>query len=290
VHEAVALKVKISGRGNIKMLEEPHIVFPGDLESYDPKISQSIDRSRGIIKGEKVFEYVLIPRLGGDYRIPAFDFSYFDPEEGEYKRLTSPEMTLHVAPGGEDSSSAVLRSRGEVQVVGRDIRFIKDFSHGFHREGRVFYRSFWFFFLLVVPLMIFGGAAGVRWRRIKLEDDVAYARSRRARQVAKKRLSRAGKLMQSGNREEYLGEISRAMLGFIADKLNLQAAGLMEDDVADKLRGRRIEESVVQRIGDCIRRCDFLRFAPAESNKEDLQALYSLAEELIILLEKMRWA
>src|SRR5262245_56962390 len=41
-NDAVTLKVKISGRGNLKLLEAPPISVPPDLEGYDPKISNNI--------------------------------------------------------------------------------------------------------------------------------------------------------------------------------------------------------------------------------------------------------
>ena len=40
VNEAVTLKVRFNGTGNIKMLPEPEIIFPPDIETYEPKINQ----------------------------------------------------------------------------------------------------------------------------------------------------------------------------------------------------------------------------------------------------------
>ena len=42
-NEAVTLQVRISGSGNIKLIETPKIKFPGGFEIFDPKVSDRIN-------------------------------------------------------------------------------------------------------------------------------------------------------------------------------------------------------------------------------------------------------
>ena len=120
----------------------------------------------------------------------------------------------------------------------------------------------------------------------KMVENVAYARSHRANQIAKKRLGQAHRLMKIPTQKEFYAEISRALLGFIADKLNLAQAGLMTDDAAEKLKERQVEDPIISDLLGCLRECDFQRFAPADVTMESMQVLYNRARSAIINLEK----
>ena len=56
-HDAASLKVTVTGKGNIALLEAPKINFPPDFEVYDVKTTESA--------GSKTFEYPFIPRSHG---------------------------------------------------------------------------------------------------------------------------------------------------------------------------------------------------------------------------------
>ena len=288
-NEALSLKIKISGTGNIKMLPAPEIPFPGEFEVYDPKIDQRVNRKGNAISGSKEYEYVLIPRRGGEFRIPSFSFSYFDPSEDAYKILKTPEYNLTVA-AGEGSGSPVPAglSRRNIEYIGKDIRFIKPAAQDFHRIGSYFYRSFWFVFLILIGILALGSAGLFRQRMNRMEENTAYARSLKAQKVAKQRLSRARKLMTEKKRTEFYAELSQALLGFVADRLNLPAAGLMTDEVKVKLEERGVDISVISEMLVCLGACDFHRFAPGENALTEMETHFQKAKEAIIKLDKAK--
>ena len=43
-HEAASLILTVSGRGNVSLLETPKVNFPPDMEVYDTKVSDKIER------------------------------------------------------------------------------------------------------------------------------------------------------------------------------------------------------------------------------------------------------
>ena len=105
VNEAVSLKIKLSGTGNIKLIELPKPIIPPDMEQYEPKINSTIKRSGNKISGSKTAEYVLIPRLGGDFTIKPLSFSYFDPKDKKYVTLRSKALTVKVSGKGSAVSN-----------------------------------------------------------------------------------------------------------------------------------------------------------------------------------------
>ena len=80
VNDAITLRVKISGEGNIKYVKLPNINFPDEVEVFEPEISQESLIKRGRISGVKKFEYVLIPRKSGRIEVGRISLSSFDPK------------------------------------------------------------------------------------------------------------------------------------------------------------------------------------------------------------------
>lgn len=97
VNDAATLKVSISGNGNLRMLEKPAVVFPANLEVFDPGITDNIRTTTSGMSGSRSFEYLMIPRTGGEYDIPALKLAYFDPVSGTYIIRASSEFRLQVS-------------------------------------------------------------------------------------------------------------------------------------------------------------------------------------------------
>jgi hypothetical protein len=288
-NEAITLTLTYKGQGNIKILPEPKISFPAGFETYEPKVSQTINRKGNTISGKKVYEYVAIPRFAGTHRIRPTSFSYFDPTSAEFKTIRTPEFVVTVsATSGTGAPIASGLSRQEIKLIGRDIRFIKEDSVDFKKKGAYLYQSLWFGLLLVVPVLAFGGALAYSHRQDKMAENVAYARSRRANELAKKKLANARKFLKTDRQKEFYAEVSHAMLGFVADKLNLAAAGLNSDEVADKLRKKRVNEAMISELLSILQECDFQRFAPSDSSESQMKEFYDRASSAILTIDRAK--
>jgi hypothetical protein len=286
--DAVTLKIVISGTGNIRMLSEPAVVIPQDFQRYSPNVTENISRQPGAISGSKTFEYVLVPRFVGQQRIKPITFAYFDPEARTYKRLTSPELVINVTKGQNAvaGTSGAGLSREEVKYVGQDIRYIKPVIGKLKPAGFRVYRSSAFYLAIILPLLLLAGAFTYQKHLEKLSGNIAYARSRKANAMAMRRLSKAKSLLNASQQKEYYAEVSDALSGFAADKLNLAKAGLISTDLENEFKRRKLDENLTKEYFDLIRQCDFQRFAPANASVDGMETFYQTAKNVIIKLEK----
>lgn len=287
-NEAIAYKVTISGTGNIKIIPKPAMNFPRDFEVYEPKVTESIQRQNSKITGSKTFEYVLVPRFPGAQVLPQVRFSYFDPGNQRYKTVSSPSIELTVAKGDDQFvGSGPITSKEDVRFIGQDIRFIQMRMPEFQRRGNVFYKSAVFYAGLGIPLIAFLLALGYRRHQDKLSSNVAYARSRKANQMALRRLKRANYELGKGNPASFYSEVQSALMGFIGDKLNVPSAGLITDEVDNALRQRGIDDPIVDEYISCLHTCDFQRFAPSQSENGEMKEFFEKAKGAIISLDKV---
>lgn len=284
-NEPVTLKVKISGRGNLKLLQSPAVTVPPDIERYDPKISDNITHQGDEITGSRTFEYLLLPRHAGQLKIPSFPFAYFDIEKKNYVPLASPEFTLSVEKGAADAGGpAAGISKEDVKLLGEDIRFIKSEDLALRRKGESFAGSPLFFALSVSPLFGFVGFIFYAKRRERVLGDVVSLRNRKARKMAKRRLQEAKKFLQQKQREQFYGELSRALWGYIGDKLGIPPSDLSLDLARTALESHGVSPEAIGKLSAAIEQCEFARFAPS-SNSLQMDGLYNEAIEIISRIE-----
>ena len=283
-NEAVTLRVRVSGDGNIRAVPNPVLDLPADFEVFPPEVSESI-RAFGLgLSGEKTFEYVLIPRAPGEREIPAISFGFFDERAGEYRTATAERLALTVT--GVAQGSAAQLVRGGVSQLREDIRFIHLGTASLRPRGRMLFKdaAFWMFALL--PLAGIAGAMALRRHHDLLEGDVAYARGRRAGRVAKKRLAHARRLTSGRDARAFYGEVARALRGLVADRLNLAEAGLQASELAARLAARGVGDTTMDEIRGCLEHCDRQRFAPPEADPEEKARFLERVADLMMDLDR----
>jgi hypothetical protein len=265
-HNPVTVRVKLTGKGNLKLLDPPAIHFPPDFETYDPKISSNISATVQGVSGSKTFEYLVIPRNEGDYKVELSPFTFFNLDTKRYESLPAPALSIHVLRGeaGAASVSTVSGySKEDIQMLGKDIRFIKTGKPAFSITSNTIYPSLLFYSLSASPALLFLGLIFLRRKMEKDKSNMRLLRSRRAGRVARKRLAVAKKYVSSGNSTLFLDEMSKALWGFIGDKLQIPVSHLSKESVSRELELLGITEENIRAFIQVLDDCELARFAPA---------------------------
>lgn len=230
----------------------------------------------------------MVPRYQGQHKIKPIEFSYFDVTSKQYKTIRTKEILVEVEKS-DDKFIALTsgHSKEDVKYIGQDIRFIQLGSAKFERVGKYFHKSFLFFVILILPLIALGSAYGYRRHLDKLSGNIAYARSRKANQMAMKRLAKARKYLIEATQKEFYAEVSNSMMGFLGDKLNIASAGIITDEVEGLMKNKGVPEEVVQQYLLCLKLCDYQRFAPSNAKIEEMKLFFDEAKQAIVSLEKV---
>lgn len=285
--EAVTLSIKYSGEGNLPKIQPPKLTFPADFEVYDPKTKERVSRLGGKLTGSRTFDYLIIPRIPGDYEIPKVEVAFFDPKSRKYKTLSKERFPLTVtgdAPA-EISSQGRNLNKEDVELLGQDIRHIRTSQAGFVDTDSFFLGSGGFWALLLAPFL--GFLILLVWdkRRKDQKADVVGTRSKKASKQAKKRLSTAQQYIKDSNERSFFDEVSRVLWGYAGDKLALGQSDLSREQVSSMLQEKGASGSSVEELKAIMDHCEFAIFAPS-SAEVGMQATYDRALELIVKLEK----
>lgn len=286
-NEAITLKVSVSGSGNLKLLDNLAVDFPPDIESYDPTTTTNIkNTSQGAI-GEKTFEYTLIPRYAGNFHIPPVKLTYFNPATKSYQTVSTKDFNITVNKGEEDTSGVIVSglSKEEVKLLGSDIRYIKKEGFKLHHQNMFLFGSLPYNLAFIIAFVLFLLIIIIRRETIRRNADIVMVKNRMASKYAQKRLKLAAKLMRQQKQAEFYEEVSKALWGYLSDKLSIPVAKLSRESTKDELTRRKVAGETMDEFFGLIDNCEYARFAPS-NEASDMNKIYNDAAKIISRLQQ----
>ncbi|MCC8035457.1 MAG: BatD family protein, partial [Rikenellaceae bacterium] len=284
--------VRISGSGNLPLVQAPKLELPSSFEQYNVKTTESLSRTAGGINGYRQFEYPIIPRAEGEFYAEPVYFSFFNPKTGRYHTLTSKEVVMNVMPdstgaGAAYSGGALVTgiSREELRLLDQDIRFIKIGAGHLTLHAGSFMGSTGYFILLFSIFAAFAFALVYLQKRIKEMRNTEAVRGKRANKVALQRLRAAEGFMKEDNPRSFYEEMLKALWGYMGDKLNIPAAMLTKEHVREELLKRGIQQEYVNHYTELITDCEYAQYSPSGSGH--MTEIYASAVKTISKFESL---
>lgn len=278
--DAISIVMSIRGNGDIKRIQPPTLNFPEEFEVYDPKvIKENSFENLGELYGEKEIEYLLVPKEPGQYQLTP-EFSYFDPDSANYVVFNENTFAVNVGQGSQKKT--VINANPEPERK-RDIAYLKadpKFGQKKYLQDGV---PFWVFSLL--PFLLLGGAYTYKQLKAQNESlDPALLRQRKARKAAQKRLETAKQHLQDEKSRAFYDEVSKAMLGYVCDKLQIPRSELTKDNVKERLQAMSVAELEIERFMKTIKTCEMALFAGMDNSKA-MQETYDETLDLLATVE-----
>jgi len=108
-------------------------------------------------------------------------------------------------------------------------------------------------------------------------------KSKKANKIASKLLATAQKDLTANNKNAFYEAISKALFGYIGDKLNISVSELNQNNIKEKLISISATEQTTKELIDTIELCDMARFAPISISEQEI---YNKAENIINKIEQ----
>ncbi len=261
VDEPVTLTITVKGVGNMELITLPNLDLPGEFEVYEPKVSAQSNTNGGVMSGSKSYEYLIIPRQPGTYKINPLTFSYFDADKGGYQSLQTEgyEITVtgEASTGGSGTVSGI--SKEDIALLDEDIRYLMTDVQADTSAWYVFPRTgFWLMagipFLLVLLVAV--------WVALRRETDTRTKHQRQALPVARKSISQAAQLLQQGRQKEGYGKLQQALWTYVADRLLLPAQDLTKEHVQTVLLQHNVTADTAHLLVKLMDTAEMAVYAP----------------------------
>lgn len=278
--DALTLILTVRGSGDIKRVEAPALDLPEGFEVYEPKAVEETNLElNASIEGKKVFEYLLLPKVPGDYEFTP-KFTYFSPDSAKYVTLADQSFSLYVKQGTGQPGRATA-SLNETEDIGPLM-----LSPVLTQTRTPFLGSALFWGLLAAPLLLFGGLLGWRRHRARQDDiDPNERRMQAARGVAQERLSLAKSHLKAGDSRAFYDEVSKAILGYVGDKLQIPRSSMSKSSLRQRLQELDLDESLIETVMSIVQDCEMALFA-GQADAGKMETVYERATQAIAGVEK----
>ncbi|MCX7986303.1 MAG: BatD family protein, partial [Bacteroidales bacterium] len=219
-NDAINLKITISGNGNLKIIQPFDIKFPTDFETYDPKVTVNTKATLNGIEGSKSFEYLIIPRHSGTFKIAPIEFTWFDLQSKQYKTASTGELVINVEKSADEGKTTIVQgvNKEDVKFLGKDIQFIKTKHLQLNRTADFIVTKPLFGSLYLISLAVFGLFVWFMRNQIKANANIAAVKLRKANKIATKRLQSAKEFLESQQEEKFYENVLKALWGYVSDK------------------------------------------------------------------------
>ena len=287
--EAFALRFTVKGHGNLKTLSAPVLPTLPDCKVYDPKVEEKVSVQNGELSGSKTWEWIVVPQSRQLLKIPVITYPAFDPRKKAYAVLSAPSLSVFVKPGKGTGAAPVVIGGGEdVKTLGRDIAFIATDESPLSRAVSPLYGRWWFFALLILPLLGNLTLLVVLKQRERLLASGALVRARKAKGKAGRRLAAAEKALKAGDHDAFHKELRGCIVGLVADRSGRSEEGLTLEDMESLLRAKGADGGILDRLRRFLQMCDMARYASAAESEETRTTLLKEARMLLETLEDLR--
>jgi hypothetical protein len=282
-NDAITLKIKLTGKGNIELIEPFKINFPEDFEVYDPKASEKIFEG-GNKRSIKNFEYLLIPRFKGNYEIPVYQFISFNPNTKKYVTQKTKKHLIKVLEGDNNESSSSSFSQQKVESSKKDINYIKTSSLLVKKSSRKD-NNLMYYILFFLPILIIFLNEIYKIFNFGKSNSLSDYKHKAARKIANKKLKKAKEYIKENNYENFFEEIEKSLWGYFADKFKVKIIHLTKESIEEYFNKNKISVEAKEKFISLINECEIARYAPSANKNQKMTNILEDAEKIIFNVE-----
>ena len=262
--ESFQAKIKVKGKGNLKLFNLPNINVPNTLAVYEPEHDEKVKITISGMQGTIEDNYTIVPQFQGKYPIPSIQFSYFDPKSKSYKILKSQDLIVDVFEGpavvNTNRNLKSIAPKTSIPAVDNAFRYIKLETKFESIDKKSFWRSQLFWTLVIIPVFILSISFLLKRVFYGRNEDVTKKKQRRAEQLTKKYLSSAKKHFD--DQAQFYEVLERALHNYLKAKLKIETTELSKSKIKNLLHQNSVDKKTALEYVEVIESCERARYSP----------------------------
>lgn len=276
--EPINLTVRLTGSGNLHMIDAPTVPAIAGVRILAPEIKDDAHVVGDAVRGTKTFRFPILPQSDGKFAIAPIAIAYFDPGAKAYRTLTSKPLEF-TASGSATASAPITEAASGVKVLGTDISYIKPDASALASVPLA--PPAWPNWLYLLSLAMVGTAIAYRGHNERLLSDRAYARKTRSSAVVRRRLKEAEHRLKKRDEHGFHEELSRALVGYIGDRFNIDTHALTRDQLRAELARNGVASETVDAVSAIVDQCETVRFSAGLAGSQSSEALFESARSVM---------
>ena len=284
--DPITLRIQISGHGQLDTLSLPDQTSWENFKTYPPSAKVNATDTFGI-EGSKTFEEIITPQNSDIKSLPPISFSFFDPEQKQYRTLTQAAMPLLVRAATPGAMPAMAATHTENPVPTADVVPIKQHIGAIAQISPPLIQQPWFLALQGIPACAL--LSCVIWRRRKesLANNPRLRRQRQVAQIVRDGLQELHNLAAQNNSDAFFATLFRLLQEQLGERLDLPASAITEAVIDERLRPADLSEETLGSLHELFQTCNLARYAPVESS-EELNGIIPKLETVVNELRELK--
>ncbi len=251
VRNAITLSLNIQGQGNLSNLNPPNISSIQGFRVNSP--THAMEKAENSLG----FTYVLIPIKAGILRIPAIEFSFYNPTTKTYQTTKTQPIQITVIPNSSD-------------VLDSELSFP--------------YWTLWLLLVLLVGILIFVGFLLYRSKLKYKGGSSSTDKSVTDFETVSVSNDSIDNLTIDMNSTSFSEELTRLLHQYLCNKIGEPYSQLSLAKVQEICNHVGASLSIIEEIEDILTKCEYHRFAPVPLSTEERE---NLATRLKIVIRNL---
>ena len=264
--QTLTMKVNIRGDGDNKHIIAPIMDLGDEFEVYEPNnVKDDSYVAGGKVIHYKEFEYLIVPKEVGRKSFNP-EFTYYSVDSNNYVTIQPDQpFRISVSQGsnvGLDVQTVIdrnlLPNKPSSISSGKKWGFVGSFGH------------------IGLLSLAFLGIIGMTTHQFILRRDELIDPAIKARKAARKKalaqLVAAKEYMEANDERSFYNEITRTLLHYLEDKLNISTGSLTRENLVSVLTDQSIDGDSIQRLQEILKNAEISLFAAGSTG--NLQSMY----------------
>jgi hypothetical protein len=286
VGDPITVRVQITGHGALDSLTLPNQAGWNDFKIFSPTSKVQADDNLGD-QGTKTFEEIVTPQNANVHELPAFAFSFFNPEDGNYHTLTEPATPLTVKAVAATPLPAIATPKQPVNQTPQDIVPIRENLGTFAQASAPLITRPVFLAIQSIPVLAFVYAFVWRKRTDNLANNPRLRRQRAVEQLIAGGLVDLNKFASENKSSEFFAMLFRLLQEQLGERLDCPAFSITEADVDNRLISRGATPETLNSLRELFQACNQARYAPIQTSQE-LSALALKFKDVVKELQNLK--
>ncbi|MEI2740612.1 MAG: BatD family protein [Chitinophagaceae bacterium] len=118
-------EITITGKGNFIQLDAPTVLWPSEIEGFEPTVKDVFDKTKMPLSGSRRFRYPFVCASPGKWQLPPVSFSFFDTDSNNYRTISTKNVNVVVSNEikkelltGEPKASIAEKSEKAARAAG----------------------------------------------------------------------------------------------------------------------------------------------------------------------------
>jgi hypothetical protein len=269
VGDPVTVRVQISGQGAIDNVTLPNQSGWEGFKIFSPTSKTQLSDDLGDA-GTKTFEEIVTPQNANITQLPAFSFSFFNPDDGNYHVLTQPATPLVVSSVGPTAlpTIAATKTAANENQPPQDIQPIRQNLGTLAQTGTPLVLRPAFLALQALPVIAFIAALLWRKRADNLANNPRLRRRLAVAQLVAGGLEDLNKFAAENKSTEFFAMLFRLLQEQLGERLDCPAISITEADVDSRLIALGAKPETLEALRELFHACNQARYAPIQTSQE----------------------